>query len=107
MAAEQRNGPGIPKEAAPVTALKSIAISGTNLFWIVGAQQSYLDKDGKTVPATISGIATVVNPQQPGFEQVVILFVDGYRDYFVVADHLIVRNLHVSELVVPVTKIEV
>lgn len=99
------NGPGVQK-AAPQSSLKSIIISGTDLSWTVGNESWYYDKAGKKVVSDIIALTVVANPDQPGWEQVVIIFKDGYKDYFVTADHLIIRNLHVSELLVPVTKVE-
>jgi hypothetical protein len=115
--AEQRNGPGVPKpiEVQVQAKLKSIIISGTGQSWALGRKSSYLvpEKDDKGKEIMVEHIGEVVGMgiMQPPAEiiardggcfcQITIVYED-FKDTFRVADHLIIQNLHLSEIATPV-----
>lgn len=109
----QRNGPGVPlPQATQQTKLKSIVISGTNLRWTAGEEAPYLDAEAKWQIGIVMGLGIITPPPEQqaaeggNYVQINIIY-EHYRDLYVAADHLVIKNLHVSELLVPVTQLAV
>jgi hypothetical protein len=117
MAADNHKGntPGAPPpQGVSNTDLKSIVISGTNLRWTVGDEAPYLlpviEDDRKRYEwqvGIVLGLGIIVPP--PAQQQAdggifcqINIFYEDYRDLYICADHLILKNLHVSAIAVPV-----
>jgi len=103
------NIPAPVPPAAQQATLKRVFISGTKLEWVLGSKQEYFKQTGDDVftkEATIVGIAIVPPPPPPSGQyvnpevQVHVMYDDGYRDLFVAADHLVVKNLQISAIAV-------
>ncbi len=104
--------PPLPQGVMQV-ALKSVAISGTNLYWEIFSTHEYsaIEKGegGKNTivkhAAEIQGIGLATPPpqvqaQEGGtFVRIEIIYPE-YRDLFIVADHLIIKNAQFSEILV-------
>ena len=111
--ANEKNTPAAPlPQAANPTTLKSIAISGTDLCWRLGENSTYFVQEGEDIVKKVGavvGMGVMIPPVhlpngQPnpdaGWAQVNIIYEDGYRDLFTCADHLVIKNLHVSAVAV-------
>jgi len=103
-----KNAPGgaaPPPTAASQTTLKSVVISGTNLRWTVGEEAPYLDAENQWQVGVVQGLAVVVPPpaqqaQDGGIYVQINIIYDDYRDLYICADHLVLKNLHVSAIAV-------
>lgn len=101
-----------PPPAAQQASLKAIRISGTDIAWRLGESHAYLAQEGDDVverESVIVGMGVMMPPAvlpngQPnpeaGWAQVNIVYEDGYRDLFICADHLVVKNMHLSSIAV-------
>lgn len=110
--ADEKNAPGAPPQAAQQATLKEIRISGTDLVWRLGESHKYRAQEGEDTVEKVSaviGMGVMIPPAhlpngQPnpeaGWAQVNILYEDGYRDLFTCADHLVIKNLHISAIAV-------
>jgi len=106
------NQPGAPEQGIQQATLKEIRISGTELAWILGEQRNYLDSAGSLVNSKVIGFGLLVPPPvidtpngpqanpEAGFVHVHIVYEDGYKDVFIVADHLVVKNIHILPIAV-------
>lgn len=99
-----RNGPGVPQAAAQAR-LKAVYISGSDLRWVIGKNSKYIDGEGNECVGEVLGLGILQPPPntkgfEPGFVQVHVIY-ENYKDVFVLADHLVVKTLHVSEILVP------
>jgi hypothetical protein len=112
MAEQNVPGPAAGQEVQQAT-LKSVSISGTALKFTLGENLTYVDGEGGKHSSKVAGFGLIEPPQfiknaagqdvqnpNYGFVQVHVLFEDGYKDIFIVADHLVVKNIHILPVAV-------